>query len=193
MFYRTLLFLFLSLALARADEPVAPLPDFAGIYPTNATVPSIGLLASLAPGAKIVESKDKDVTVFRCDWPDVSVTIRVDPNWDQPHQIKEMNRWITYLSKEQKDNPIIKDLIKKLDSKELFWLHDHAALRSRRQGGRAAAGPDRQHRWSDLRASYLLRRGRKPHPRHRGRPRPDAIYEVDSPAQPRTEREDNRE
>jgi len=118
MFYRTLLFLFLSLSLAltRADEPVAQLPDFAGIYPTNATVPSIGLLASLAPGAKIVESKDKDIIVFRCDWPDVSVTIRVDPKWDQTNQIKEMNRWITYISKEQKDNPIIKDLVKKLES-----------------------------------------------------------------------------
>jgi hypothetical protein len=117
MFYRTLLILFLSLAVARAEEPAAaPLPDYAGIYPTNATVPSLGLLESLAPGARIIASKDKDVLVFRCDWPDVSVVIRVDPHWDQPGQIKEMNRWITYLAREQKDNPIVKDLVKKLET-----------------------------------------------------------------------------
>jgi hypothetical protein len=116
MFYRTLLFLCLSLAVARADEPVPQLPDYAGLYPTNGTVPTIALLASLAPGAKIVESKEKDITVFRCDWPDVSVAIRVDPNWDHPGQILEMNRLLTYLSKDQKDNPIIKDLMKKMET-----------------------------------------------------------------------------
>jgi hypothetical protein len=116
MFYRTLVILLLSLVVAHSEEPATPLPDFAGIYPTNTTEPSIGLLASLAPGAKIVESKEGNITAFRVDWPDVSVKIRVDPKWDQPGQIAEMNRWITHISREQKDNPIIKALMKKLET-----------------------------------------------------------------------------
>jgi hypothetical protein len=116
MFYRTLVILLLSLLLAHSEEPVAPLPDYAGIYPTNGTMPSIGLLASLAPGAKIIESKDGNVAVFLCDWPDVSVRIRVDPRWDQPSQIKEMKRWITEISREQKDNPVVQALVKKLEA-----------------------------------------------------------------------------
>jgi len=116
MIYRTLLILLLSVVLAHAEEPPAPQPDYAGIYPTNATVPSIGLLASLAPGAKIVASKEGDFAVFVVDWPDVSVKIRVDPHWDQAAQIKEMKRWIVAIAREQKDNPIIKDLITKLES-----------------------------------------------------------------------------
>jgi hypothetical protein len=116
MIYRTLLILLLSMVVAHAEEPAVPLPDYAGVYPTNTTVPSIGLLASLAPGAKIIESKEGDVAVFLVDWPDVTVKIRVDTKWDQPGQIKEMKRWITQISREQKDNPIIKALVKKLES-----------------------------------------------------------------------------
>jgi hypothetical protein len=116
MFYRTLVILLLSLLAARSEEPAVPLPDYAGIYPTNATMPSIGLLASLAPGAKIIESKDGNIAVFLCDWPDVSVRIRVDPHWDQPPQIREMKRWITEITRDQKDNPIVRDLVKKLEA-----------------------------------------------------------------------------
>jgi hypothetical protein len=116
MFYRTLVILFLSLVAALAEEPPVPLADFAGVYPTNSTVVSLGLLQSLAPGAKIIEAKEGDIVVFLCDWPDVTVKIRVDPKWDQPYQIKEMKRWITMLARDQKDNPIIKDLVTKLES-----------------------------------------------------------------------------
>jgi hypothetical protein len=116
MFYRTLVILFLSLAVAYSEKPAAPLPDYAGIYPTNSTVISLGLLQSLAPGAKIIEAKEGDIVVFLCDWPDVTVKIRVDPHWDQAYQIKEMKRWITSISREQKDNPIVKDLMTKLES-----------------------------------------------------------------------------
>ena len=115
MFYRTLAILLLSLVLAHSEEPPA-LPDYAGIYPTNTVTPSFGLLASLAPGAKINESKEGDVTVFRCDWADVSVKIRVDPHFDQAGQIKEMKRLITYMSREQKGNPVVAALIKKLEA-----------------------------------------------------------------------------
>ena len=115
MFYRTLVILLLSLALAHSEEPAPLLPDYAGIYPTDTTVPSVGLLASLAPGAKIIESKEGDVAAFLCVWPDVTVKIRVDPHWDHAGQIKEMNRWIAQISREQKDNPIIKALMKKLE------------------------------------------------------------------------------
>ena len=116
MLYRTLVILLLSLALAHTEEPAAKLPDYAGVYPTNDTMLSIGLLASLAPGAKIVEAKEGDFIVYLVDWPDVTVKIRVDPHWDHPAQIKEMKRWITMVSREQKDNPIIKELVRKLES-----------------------------------------------------------------------------
>lgn len=117
MFYRTLVILFLSAVAVFAEDSTAPLPDFAGVYPANSTVISLSLLQSLAPGAKIIEAKEGDnIAAFLCVWPDVTVKIRVDPKWDQKYQIRQMKRWIDELAREQKDNPIVKDLVTKLDS-----------------------------------------------------------------------------
>ena len=90
--------------------------DNAGIYSETRGAPEKSLIQSLAPKAKISEEKDGEKTKFTCQWPDVTVTINIDPHWNLADQIHEMKRFIEHFTGKENTSPSAAMLLKKLDA-----------------------------------------------------------------------------
>jgi hypothetical protein len=74
------------------------------------------VISSLAPTARISEVRDRDSTVFLCEWPDVNVRITLDPQWDAQAQVAAMKEWIAKFPADEKDTAAVALLLRKLDS-----------------------------------------------------------------------------
>jgi len=112
MFYRALLILLLAPIIAGAQA----LPDYTGIYPMRKGAPTKDLISSLAPTAKVTESQEDKATVFLCEWPGLSVKIRVDPTWDVRKQTADLKRWVKAFPPAQSDTAAARTLLVKLDT-----------------------------------------------------------------------------
>jgi hypothetical protein len=90
--------------------------DNAGIYSEKRGAPEKELIELLAPKAKVTESREGKKTIFLCEWPDVSVKINVDPDWDLKKMISGMKLWIASFPPEDKGTPSVATLLHQLDA-----------------------------------------------------------------------------
>jgi hypothetical protein len=91
-------------------------PHNAGIFATKNIPPLKPLLAALAPDARISENRKADMTLFLCEWHDVTTQLTIDPNWNGAAQCAGMKGWISQLAAGHHDPAAIKALIRKVDS-----------------------------------------------------------------------------
>jgi len=112
MLQRAFIILVLTTIMAFSQTP----PDNAGIFATTIVPPLKPLLSSLAPGAKISESRQGDMTVFSCEWPDVTVTLTMNPRWDGRVQCSGMKGWISKFPAGDTNTPAVASLLHKIDS-----------------------------------------------------------------------------
>jgi hypothetical protein len=107
---------YLDSFLERFWRAEAPSDKKAGIYLTKKAQSLKAAISSVAPTAKISEVREKDLTVFLCQWPDVNVRITVDPHWDGQTQLAGMKGWIAKFPADEKDTAAVASLLQKMDS-----------------------------------------------------------------------------
>lgn len=115
--HQTILILLLGslAAYCQATNP-PPAGETAGIYAAREVAQLKALLPGLAPGAKLSERHDGQVTNFICEWPDVTVRLTLRPHWSDSGQRLAMKNWIAALPAADTNAPAARALLHKVDS-----------------------------------------------------------------------------
>lgn len=81
--------------------------DNAGVY-FYGTPPSTAQIAAFATGADVTTATRGNVTAIIVKWPDVSVMITNDPEWNRAVQLSGIRGWFGELpATEQKSKPVV--------------------------------------------------------------------------------------
>ncbi len=83
----------LLLTLAALWSQTAMAKDNAGIF-FYGTPPAVAHIAALAEGAKVTTARARNKSRVTLKWPDVVVTVNIDPDWDREVQLAGMRGWI---------------------------------------------------------------------------------------------------
>jgi len=80
--------------------------DNAGIFFYGAP-PSPDTIARLAEGATVSKAADGKTTRVTAKWPDVSVTVVIDPSWNREVQLSGIRGWLSqFPESERKSKPV---------------------------------------------------------------------------------------
>ncbi len=81
--------------------------DNAGIF-FYGDPPSPAQIAALAAGAKVRTLSKGNMTSVIVEWPDVTVTVNMDPNWDRSRQLGGIRGWLSqFPEKERTSKPVV--------------------------------------------------------------------------------------
>ena len=90
--------------------------DNAGIFATR-KIGSLGpLLGAVAAEAQLSRQPEDAITYFFCDWPDLTVQLATDPNWDRRIQCAGMKDWISIQTIPQQKKAAVATLIQKINA-----------------------------------------------------------------------------
>lgn len=88
--------------------------DNAGIF-FHGTPPAPAQIAALAEGAKVGTSSDGSVTSVVVEWPDVSLTINIDPDWNRSVQLSGIRGWVSRFPDDARSSKAVVSFLAELD------------------------------------------------------------------------------
>ncbi len=88
--------------------------DNAGVY-FYGTPPSIGEVAALVPSADVSATAEDGLTNIIVKWPDVSVTISINPAWNRDVQLSGIRGWLGQFSSEERESAPVVSFLAELD------------------------------------------------------------------------------
>lgn len=104
-------FLFIALLLWNAS---AMADDNAGIF-FYGPPPTLETIIDLAKGATVTKTPADTLTKVAVRWPDVSVTITIDPNWNRSVQLSGIRGWLSQLPQNERTSPAVTTFLANLD------------------------------------------------------------------------------
>jgi hypothetical protein len=107
---KVVLILFVTLAF----DGAATAQDNAGIF-FYGPPPSADTIQKLAPDATTTIERDESATLITVSWPDVSVTINIDPNWPRDLQLAGIRGLLDGFSARDKKKPAVAGFLKDLE------------------------------------------------------------------------------
>lgn len=88
--------------------------DNAGIY-FYGTPPTPAQITSLADGAKVSKIDNGNMTKVTLKWPDVTVTIAIDPSWDRETQLSGIRGWLSSFPDSERESKAVTTFLGNLD------------------------------------------------------------------------------
>lgn len=102
-----LIVLFLWNSSAMAD-------DNAGIF-FYGSPPTPETIVDLAKGATVTMTSADTLTKVAVRWPDVSITITIDPNWNRSVQLSGIRGWLSQFPQNERTSPAVTTFLANLD------------------------------------------------------------------------------
>lgn len=88
--------------------------DNAGIF-FHGTPPTPAQVAALAEGAKVKTSTEGAVTRIVVEWPDASLTINIDPDWNRDVQLSGIRGWVSRFPDDERSSEAVVSFLAELD------------------------------------------------------------------------------
>lgn len=88
--------------------------DNAGIF-FYGPPPTLETIIDLAKGAKVTKATADTLTKVAVRWPDVSITITIDPNWNRSVQLSGIRRWLSQFPQNEQTSPAVTTFLANLD------------------------------------------------------------------------------
>lgn len=89
--------------------------DNAGIF-FYGTPPSTAQIASLTSGAEVTTAAEGSLTNIIVSWPDVSVTITINPAWNREVQLSGIRGWLDQFPAVERDSKPVTSFLAQLNS-----------------------------------------------------------------------------
>ena len=103
---------FLTIAILWSSWAMAH--DNAGIF-FYGPAPSPAQIENLAKGATVSSAAQANTTSIRVEWPDVSITINIDPNWNRDLQLSGIRGWLSQFPKNERSSKQVVSFLSELD------------------------------------------------------------------------------
>jgi len=110
----------LVVAVALAGATMARGEDNVGIF-FQGPPPAAGQVAALAPGAAVTVAADGPDTRVTVAWPDVTLSITIDPAWPRQAQLAGIRGWLGRFPPDAIGTPRAKAFLADLDQVTTCW------------------------------------------------------------------------
>lgn len=88
--------------------------DSAGIF-FFGPPPTAEQVAAAAKGARVAVTNDERFTRITAQWPDVTLVISIDPQWNRDVELAGIRGWISRFAAAERGGPAVKALVSELD------------------------------------------------------------------------------
>lgn len=102
------------IGLSASGVATAQMQDNAGIF-FYGRAPAPAQIEAAAPGAKVITTQDGRFTTTTILWPDVTLIITVNPDWDREIQLSGMKGWLENFPAAETGTPAVKAFVQNLN------------------------------------------------------------------------------
>jgi hypothetical protein len=105
---------FRLVALLMLFAGAAAAQDNAGIY-FYGPAPTVDSIGKLAAGASVTSRPDGAMTSVTVAWPEVTITLNMDPNWNREVQLSGIRGWLSEVAERDLKKPAVVLFLSNLD------------------------------------------------------------------------------